>query len=268
MLNREAIAGALTVKHGHVQAEMTAQAYIQAFLRAGGEMQIAHVEGLLQQGNAVKGVKATSDTYHSANTVICAGGFSRTLLKAAGISVRLYFTHAEMIETPPVDLQLHTLVMPANLTRFQIEAAATTNDSLWDEAGNEPVPAIIDPGAIQFLNRSLRIGQLSRVLTDTNARLNPEASEAAIRASVAQVLPGLGSLSGTWHHCLVSFSSDRLPLIGSIPSIEGIHIFSGLSNPLVIVPPLAQRFANCASGKEDEIIRKFSPIRFTSVSEE
>ena len=267
LLNREAIAGALTVKHGHIQPEMTAQAYIRAFLRAGGEMQIVHVEGLLQQGNAVKGVKATSDTYHSANTVICAGGFSRTLLKAAGISVRLYFSHAEMIETPPVDLQLRTLVMPANLTRFQMEAAATTNDSLWDEPGNEPVAAIIDPGAIQFLNRSLRIGQLSRVLTDTNATLNPEAGEAAIRASVAQVLPALSSLSGTWHHCLVSFSSDRLPLIGSIPGIEGIHIFSGLSNPLVIVPPLAQRFAKFASGGEDEIIRKFSPIRFTSVSQ-
>ena len=108
---------------------------------------------------------------------------------------------------------------------------------------------------------------LSCVLTGTDATLNPEAGEAAIRASVAQVLPALSSLSGTWHHCLVSFRSDRLPLIGSIPGIEGIHIFSGLSNPLVIVPPLAQRFANCASGGEDEIIRKFSPIRFTSVSQ-
>ena len=53
--------------------------------------------------------------------------------------------------------------MPANLTRFQIEAAATTNDSLWDEPGNEPVAAIINPAAIQFLNGSLRIGHLQRV---------------------------------------------------------------------------------------------------------
>lgn len=220
-------------------------------------MQIVHVEGLLQQGNAVKGVKATSDTYHSANTVICAGGFSRTLLKAAGISLRLYFTHAEMIETPPVDLQLHTLVMPANLTRFQMEAVATINDSLWDEPGNEPVAAIIDPGAIQFLNRSLRIGQLSRVLTDTNATLNPEASEAAIRASVGRILPALGSLPGTWHHCLVSFSSDLLPLIGSIPGIEGIHIFSGLSNPLVIVPPWLNALLIVPLGKKMKLFASF-----------
>ncbi len=39
-LNREAISGALTVKHGHIHPEKTAQAYIQAFERAGGEMQI------------------------------------------------------------------------------------------------------------------------------------------------------------------------------------------------------------------------------------
>ena len=41
-----------------------------------------------------------------------------------------------------------------------MEAAVTTNDSLWDEPSNEPVAAIINPAAIQFLNGSLRIGQL------------------------------------------------------------------------------------------------------------
>lgn len=44
-----------------------------------------------------------------------------------------------------------------------MEAAVTTNDSLWDEPGNEPVAAIINPAAIQFLNGSLRIGHLQRV---------------------------------------------------------------------------------------------------------
>ncbi len=122
-------------------------------------------------------------------------------------------------------------------------------------------PPILDAGAIQFLDGSLRLGQLSRVLTDPNAEVDSAQSEAAIRAQVGKVLPTLGKLPGTWRHCLVGFSSDRLPLIGKLPDTEGIQLFSGFSNPLVIVPPLAQRFANWASGHEDEIITQLSPNR-------
>jgi glycine/D-amino acid oxidase-like deaminating enzyme len=268
LLNPQAIAGALTVKHGHIHAEKTAQGYTQAFLRAGGEMQFAQVSGLRQQNDKVEGVKTTTETYYSANTVICAGGFSRALLKAAGIAVKLYFTHAELIDIPPVDIQLRSLVMPARLQRFQLEAASTTNDRLWDEPGLELAPPILDPGAIQFLDGSLRLGQLSRTLTAPQATIHPAVSEATIRAGVGQVLPALKDLPGTWHHCLVAFSrvsvaerSYRLPLIGSIPGQTGIHIFSGFSNPLVIIPPLAQHFARWATGEEDEFISQLRPQR-------
>ncbi|MCC5647601.1 FAD-binding oxidoreductase [Nostoc sp. CHAB 5824] len=253
LLNREAISGALTVKHGHIHPEKTALAYIQAFLRAGGEMQISQVLQVLQDG-----VKTTTATFHSANVAICAGGLSRQLLKSAGISVKLYFTHAEIIETPPVDVQLRTLVMPANLQRFQLEAESTQVDELWDELGNEPVPPSLDAGAIQFQDGSFRIGQISRVLTDPHAKVNSEESEKWLRRSVGQILPALENLAGTWHHCLVAFSSDRLPLIGTIPEFDSVHLFSGFSNPLVIIPPLAKRFANFASGNKDEIIIQLS----------
>ncbi|WP_414548413.1 NAD(P)/FAD-dependent oxidoreductase [Anabaena sp. CCY 0017] len=265
LLNPEAIAGALTVKHGHINATKTIQGYIQAFLRAGGEMQIAQVLDLQttsssNAGMKLKGVQTNIDTYHGNNVVVCAGGFSRQLLKSAGISMKLYFTHAEVIETPPVDLKLRTLIMPANLQRFQLEAESTKVDELW-QIPNEPVPPILDVGAIQFLDGSLRLGQVSRVLTDPFAKINAEDSEKWLRTNIQQVLPKLADLPGTWHHCLVAFSSDRLPLIGAIPGFEGVHIFSSFSNPLVIVPPLARRFANFLAGQEDEIITQLSPGR-------
>lgn len=85
-------------------------------------------------------------------------------------------------------------------------------------------------------------------------------------------MPALSNLPGTWHHCLVAFSGDRaacpkdsrLPTIGSIPGCNGVYLFCGFSNPLAIVPPLAQRFANYLTGKEDEIISQLSPVRFQS----
>ncbi|MER3493693.1 MAG: FAD-dependent oxidoreductase [Mastigocladus sp. ERB_26_2] len=263
LLNKEAIAGALTVKHGHINPEKTAQAYIQAFLRLGGEMEITQVQNFTSN-NSSSTIKTTTKTYHSANVVVCAGGFSRQLLKASGIPIRLYFTHAEMIQTPPVEVQLRTLVMPTNLQRFQLEAESSKVDELWNEPANEPAAPILDAGAVQFQDCSIRFGQISRVLTDVNAEIDRKASESWLRRSIGEILPALSNLPGTWHHCLVAFSSDRLPVIGAIPESNGIYVFSGFSNPLVILPPLAQRFANYLTGKEDEIISQLSPVRLQS----
>lgn len=260
LLNPNAIAGALTLRHGHIHPEKTTQAYIDAFTRGGGELQITQVVELLQRGSCIEGVKTAHQTYHAANTVICAGGLSRALLQTAGISVPLYFSHAEMIETPPVRPQLRTLVMPANTKRFALEAQASKAevDSLWDEPGHEPVPPILDAGAVQFLDGHLRIGQLSRVMTDPYATVDAAASETAIRTQVGQILPALEKLSGTWHRCLVAFSRDRLSVVGSLANLEGVYVFSGFSTPLVFVPPLAQRFAHWATGQDDPIISQLS----------
>ncbi|MFB2836307.1 NAD(P)/FAD-dependent oxidoreductase [Floridanema evergladense] len=257
LLSPESINGALTVKHGHINPELTTKAYIQAMMRLGGEIQIAEVLDFLQEKQRIFGVKTNGETYQSANVVVCAGGVSRSLLKAAGINVRLYFTHSELIEIPPVEMKLKTLVMPAQIKRFQLEADSTTSavEHLWEKPEIEIVPYILDPGAIQFKNGRIIIGQISRTLSDRHANIDPKTSETDLRTQVGKILPQLATLPGIWHHCLVAFSHNRLPVIGEIPNFTGIHIFSGFSNPLVYVPPLAKRFAK-AQIEEDSIINQ------------
>lgn len=249
LLNKSAIAGALTVRHGHISPQSTNQAYCQGFVRLGGTLEIAEVIGLIEQENRISGVKTAQANYSCENVAICAGGWSRSLLKAAGISAGLYFTRAEILETKPVDIKLRTLVMPAALKRFELEAGASKIevDSLWEEAGKELLPPILDPGAIQFNDGSLRIGQWSRTLTDLNAKVDAAASETAIRAAIGKILPEVANLPATWHDCIVAFSADGLPLVREIPDRPGVQVFSGLSNCLTIVPALAQRFANSAA---------------------
>ncbi len=272
LLNKEAIAGAFTVSQGHVSPEAITLGYSQAFIRLGGQIEIAEVTGLLKTGarathndpERITGVYTTNKTYYAANVVICAGGISRHFLKSAGISTRVYFTHSEMLETPPIDLQLNTMVIPAIQKRFKYEVATSTVelDEMWDEVGHEFVPFSLDVGAIQFKNNSIRIGQISRVLTDPHAKVDPVQSEATMRLEIGKVLPALENLPATWHHCLIAYSADDLPLIGAIPHLEGIHIFSGFSGPFALVPPLAKRFANYVAGENDEIIQQLSPSRF------
>lgn len=264
LLNRAAISGALTVKHGHIHPEKTTQAYIKAFLLAGGKMQISKVLEIEQNNLSVK---TNTDTFHCKNIVVCAGGFSRQLLQTSGIPIQLYFTHAEIIETAPIDLHLHTLIMPAKLQRFQLEADSTKDDKLWNES-NHQLGWILDVGAVQFQDGSLRLGQISYINPNPDADVDSTKSEAVLRENIGNVLPILENISGIWNHCLVTFSKDNLPLIGIVPQNNphhhNIHIFSGFSNPLVIIPPLARRFANYLAGNEDDIICQFSPQRFNS----
>jgi glycine/D-amino acid oxidase-like deaminating enzyme len=264
LLDKNAIAGALTVRHGHISPAAANQAYWEAFVRLGGTAEIAEVIGFVNEGNRISGVMAAAGNYGCKNAVVCAGGWSRSLLKAAGISARIYYTRAEILSTEPVDLKLRTFVMPALLKRFELEAEASKMevDRSWDSPGKEFVPPILDAGAIGFNDGSLRIGQLSRALSDLNAKVDRRASEAAIRAGIGKVLPALANLPAAWHDCIVAFSSDGLPVVGAINDRTGLHVFSGLSNPLVIVPALAERFANWAVRGEDGAIEQLSGDRF------
>ncbi|MCY7323549.1 MAG: FAD-binding oxidoreductase [Phormidesmis sp. CAN_BIN36] len=266
LLNPIAIAGALTVRHGHIEAELTTQAYVQAMQRTGGDLKIAQVTGFVKEGaSRITGVTTTIGTLHAANIAICAGGITRQLLQESGIRVKQYFTHAEIIETPPTDLRLSTLVMPAEAERFQLEASATQPEveDLWNEPGHEPTSAILDAGAVQLLDGRIRIGQTSRTLTDPNAPIEATQSQADLRTKISAILPAIGKLPGTWHHCTIAFSCDRLPLVGATPEIEGIYLFSGFSNPHAIVPAIARRFAASLLGETDEIIEQLSPGRFS-----
>ncbi|MEP0918115.1 FAD-binding oxidoreductase [Leptolyngbya sp. DQ-M1] len=267
LLDPAGIAGALTVKHGHIDAGKTAQAYIGAMQRTRsavlaprGTYKIATVTNLIEGG-----VNTTEGEFFGENVVFCLGGVTRQFLKKAGIAIAQYFTHAEIIEIPATDLRLSTLVMPAEAERFQLEANASRDDVIWDQPGAEPAPAILDAGAVQFLDGRLLIGQVSRTLTEPNAAIDATQSEADLRKKISRVLPKVGALAGNWQHCLVAFSGDRLPLVGKIPGRENLHVFSGFGNPLAIVPPLARRFARQAKGEPDSLLNQVSLDRFSSV---
>jgi len=267
MLNPAAIVGALTVRHGHLLPEVAVQAYNQAFMRLGGTIRYETVRGLIfNPGSSVKrvmGVETITARYASQSVIVSVGGWSRALLKSAGFSISQCFTQAELLETDPIEPMLRSLVMPAQIQRFNLEkkAAAAEVDALWDTPGYEVAPPILDAGAIQLQDGRIRMGQISRALTDLEAPVDAAQSEAELRAGVGTLLPALKDLPATWHRCPVAFCRDSLPLVGLVPGAEGIQIFSGFSNPLAIVPPLAQRFARSVTGLSDDIIPQLAPSR-------
>lgn len=256
LLNPSAIAGALKLPHGHIHPQKTNDAYQQAFQRCGGEIIFEEVVDFWREGEAIKGVKTDKNSYYAANTVVCAGGLTRSLLLETEIDIPNYFTHAQVIKTSPVDIRLHTLIMPAVQQRFGLE----TKIDDWDTESDQPITSIIDAGAIQFLDGSLCLGQISAILPNPRTKLAEKAGEKSIRQAIAKILPSLAEIPGTCHHCLVAFNPDTIALVGKLTNMSGIYLFSGFTSTLVFAPPLARRFTNWVANGEDSIIDRLSSI--------
>ncbi len=241
-LNPQTIDGAFTIRHGHVDPMAVVAAYNQAFRRLGGHHNISAVTGLVKIGENVTGITTAAQAYPAKNVIVAAGAYSLRLLQAAGLQIPLYFTHAEIIETGPLDVELRAFVMPATNARIVVEHKATSFDE-WQQPNHQIVPPILEAGVIQFQDKTARIGQISRFHTAYTPPVAAEVSEATIRQAIGLRVPAIKHIPGRWRHCLVSFSQDGLPLLGPVPGTEGLHLFSGFTGPFALVPPVAQRYA-------------------------
>lgn len=270
-LDVNAIGGAFTVRHGHVNPIKTLDAFNQAFRQLGGQQMLASVTGLVKISHRVTGILTPAQAYAAGNVVVAAGGYSRQFLNHTHLSVPLYHTHAEIVALPKVEQSLQALIMPAVASRFEAEATASApaTDSLWDGPPHQMAPPILDTGVIQFLDGSTYIGQISRFRTDlTAAPIDAAQSEAKMRRGITRQLPCLSHIPGQWRHSLVTFSRDSLPLIGPLPGVDGLHIFSGFTSPFAMLLPIAQRFASWVSSGPDQpsdsLLEKMQVTRFSS----
>ena len=245
LLNPNAIAGALKLPHAHINPQKTTQAYQAALICNGGVIKYESVINLIRQGDQIQGVQTKQNIYHSAHTVVCTGGLTRSLLREMGITTKTYFTHALLIKTPPVDLELKTIVMPALQQRFALEATASDKitQAAWDNPESRVTQSILDPGVVQFRDRSLCLGQISAIATNPETDFNLELAESQIREQLATILPKISEVSGTCHHCLVAFSDDQIANVGAVESLSGLYLFTGFTSPLVFAPAIARRFA-------------------------
>ena len=179
----------------------------------------------------------------------------------------LYHTQAELIETGPSPLTLRTQVMAAVNQRVALEAQASQphQQPLWDRRDQEGVPPILDSAAIQFQDGHFCLGQISRTLTSLDSPVSArdqQQSDRHLRAALAPLLPEVATLPGTWHRCLVSFTADGLPLVGALPTLAGLSLFTGFTAPFVLVPPLAQRLAEALVDGADPGLAALQPGRF------
>jgi glycine/D-amino acid oxidase-like deaminating enzyme len=248
LLSPNSISGALKLPYAHVHPSKVNWAYQNAFKRLGGEIRHETITKFLHRENQVQGVQTNVTKYSSAQTIICAGGFSRNLLASLEISSNLFFTHCIVLKTPPQkEFKLNTVVMSARVKRFTLEARASQQEAqfLWSNPSPEAWASIVDSGAVQFEDGSIALGQVSHIISDINPMDNLSTSQEQIQSGIAQILPSLSKLTVSRHESLVSFSDNpEHPKMGKIPQWSGLSLFGGFRNTILIAPPMARHLAN------------------------
>jgi len=241
LLNPDAIAGVLVFPHGQINPLTTTQAYQQAFSRLGGDFRIEEVQRLQIQDNQIRGVVTNQNTYHSPNTVLCAGGLTTRLLQQSGISYTVKFTHEQILITPVVDICLNHIIMPANFQRLNLEQQQINN-------------SILDLGAVPFRDGHLILGQISAIDPNPEVSLDKRQGEMRIRQGISRLLPRLTDVPGTVYNCLVAFADPNYPVVGPLKNYQGLYLFTGFTATLLFAPILARYFARDAIGEPNPII--------------
>lgn len=258
-LNPHSVRGAFVVPQGHSHSAKTVNAYLRAFLRQGGKIQQGKVEALITEKNIVTGVKTATDRIFAKRTILAAGGQSLSLLSHHGVNLPLYFTHAALLQTSPTKENLRCIVMPADLRqRPNLEALAPRVD--WQNPNEQCLATVVEPGAVQFFDGRLILGQISQLVTSPHYCPDLPWVEKELQTAIAKILPNLAKLPVTPHHCLVAFSGQTLPLVGEMPSLPGLVLFTGFTHPLVYCLPLAQKLAQHLNGHGDAVIEQLAPL--------
>ena len=255
LLNPEAITGAFRVSHGHLHAEKTVHSYLQAFLRLGGKIVLEKVTNLLVAGETIQGVRTTHQDYFASQVILCAGGLSRALLQSYGVNLPLYFSQAFLLKTPPLHLTLKSLIMPAKFQRLTLEAQAHSLD--WERVNNTVQREVLEPGAIQFLDRHCYLGQISQVVTNPDYQPSSTLLKQQLHQAIAHLLPAFAEIPTELCHCLVAFSGSPQPLMGPVANWAGLQLFTGFSSTILYAPILARHFAQWLTTERDPLLQSW-----------
>ena len=212
-------------------------------------------------------VETSEGPIAAGQVVLTTGAWMGRLLRQAGLRVPLVHTHAEIVESEPLPRTFRQVVVALNpfersrgaLEEAIAEPARRARFEREDGTDLGLAPSV-ELGVVQQADGRVRLGQLSRGISGFLDGPRSD-GEAAIRAEVARYFPELAKQPGKVHHRPVSFTPDRVPLVGPVPGAPGFWLVNGLVSPLIYLPALAPRVAAALEGEPVPELEPFAPSR-------
>ena len=237
-LNTEKLlGGAFYEKDGHANPFLVTNAYAQAAISLGAEVNTyTEVVSIKRNGSKIEGVQ-TSKGFISTDTVIdAAGGYSKEIGKMAGVDIPVYPQRHQILVTDPVDEVLGPMVMSFS---YNIYCQQSPQGSFIMGYGDPTEP------------RDYNINSSWRFLEE-------------MAEKVVWLLPPLKNLRVVrqWSG-LYTMTEDRQPLICKADEAENFYMACGFSgHGFMIAPMVGKLISEMVIGKKLSIDIELNYKRF------
>ena len=231
-------------------------AMAEAARRAGCEFRLGcEAKRILVEGDRVRGLTTDDGVFDCERVIVATGPRLRFLLRSAGVDLPVSASRGWLLETarvdPPPRYAIEQALWPVQDEMAEVLGAPT----LGEVADNEEEPGLVSlllggrPAGHCLIGTSLRRSLLEEAETPETIR---RLAKRAVRVSpVLRDVPVVASWSGRRGH-----TPDGLPVLGSVPGVEGLEVAGGFSSiGMVTIPAACHRLVH--GGAE-----AFDPARF------
>ena len=241
-LNDRVVAGSFSPADGQADPALTTRAFASAAQRLGATYQFATTAlSLLVSGPRVTGVQTDSGDIYADHIVLASGAWTNTLTESIGLSLPIRTLALQMVLSTPGQ------------------------------------PGLVQP-VLSAVNRALSLKQLrdGSILLGGGwlGDLTPDGTSYTLRPesivgnwqTACELLPLLGQLQIARSWCgLEAESVDKIPLIGAVPSWDGLTLALGFSgHGFAISPAVGRVVGDMVMGREVEEVEGLRVERITS----
>jgi sarcosine oxidase subunit beta len=247
LLRPERFRGAAWCLEGHLNPFKYCQAFARAARRHGAVLrQNAPVIGLEQKGDRLTEVVTAGERFSAATVLVAAGAWTGKLLRRAGVSLPVHFTHAEaMISEPsPAILRNHV-------------GLADFYETIHNQA------QAISVGLAQQRNGTLLITEAVE-MTETIHRANGAWGMPGMARDLLELFPSLHEVRVVRSWAAPSpFLPDEQPAIGWMPGLDNLFVATCFHLTITTVPVISEMIAEMVLGiRVEPSLEEFSPARF------
>ena len=247
LLRPERFRGAAWCLEGHVNPFKYCQAFAQAARRQGAVLrQNAPVIGFERKGDRLTEVVTVGERLSAATVLVAAGAWTGRLLKEAGVSLPVRFTHAEAMISEPLPPVLRNHV-----------GLADFYETIHNQA------QAVSVGLAQQRNGTLLITEAVE-MTETIHRTNSAWGMPGMARDLLELFPSLGGVRivRSWaapSPCL----PDEQPAIGWVPGLDNLFVATCFHLTITTVPVISKMIAGMVLSESVEpSLDEFSPERF------
>jgi glycine/D-amino acid oxidase-like deaminating enzyme len=247
LLNAKKFLGAAWCLEGHLNPFKYCQAFAHAARRYGAVIkQHAPVTGFDRHGERITAVQIPAERFSAGVVVVTAGAWTGQVLRLAGVSLPVRFTHAEALISEPLPPLIHNHV-----------GLADFYETIHNQA------QAVSIGVAQQKYGTLLITEAVEMTPDIR-RDNSFWGIPGLARDLLALFPALSTVRIVRAWAAPSpFLPDEQPAIGWLPGLDNLFVATCFQLTITTIPLLSRLIAGMIMGETvTPSLAEFSPARF------